>query len=247
MAAAKTPDEIITNSIGMKFASIPLGEFQMGSPDGEAERRNNETQHKVTLTRGFLIGATTITQAQWKTVMGTDPSHFKGDALPVESVTWNDAVDFCKKLGAMEGKTYRLPTEAEWEYACRAGSTTPFNTGQTISTRQANYNGDFVYGNGEKGEYRATTTPVGTFPANAWKLHDMHGNVWQWCSDVHADYPQGDATDPTGPKQNANAPRVLRGGSWYNDPGYCRSAIRIWHAPGIRNGYIGFRVVLDSR
>ena len=123
-------------------------------------------------------------------------------------------------------KSYRLPTEAEWEYACRAGTTTPFHFGETISTDQANYNGNFTYGNGKKGVYRKKTTPVGSFPANAWGLYDMHGNVWQWCQDWYGDYPQKDVVDPQGPEKGEY--RVLRGGSWSNDPRYCRSAYRLW-------------------
>ena len=143
----------------------------MGSPKEEKERQDNETQHKVTLTKGFYMGVYTVTQEQWQEVMGNNPSKFKGEKnLPVEMVSWDDCQEFIKKLREKDKKLYRLPTEAEWEYACRAGTTTPFHFGETISTDQANYNGEVVYGNGKKGVYRKKTTPVGSFPANAWGL-----------------------------------------------------------------------------
>ena len=145
--------------------------------------------------------------------MGTNHSDFKGEKnLPVEQVEWDGCQEFAKKLRDKDKKPYRLPTEAEWEYACRAGTTTPFYFGDTISTDQANYDGNHVYGNGKKGVYREKTTPVGSFPANAWGLHDMHGNVWQWCQDWYGDYPQNDVVDPQGPEKGKL--RVLRGGSW---------------------------------
>ena len=198
----KDPPKNFTNSIGMKFVWIPPGNFMMGSPKEEKERQDNETQHKVTLTKGFYMGVYTVTQEQWQEVMGNNPSHFKGEKnLPVEKVSWDDCQEFIKKLREKDKKPYRLPTEAEWEYACRAGTTTPFHFGETISTDQANYNGNFIYGNGKKGVYREKTTPVGSFPANAWGLHDMHGNVWQWCQDWYGDYPQKDVVDPQGPEK----------------------------------------------
>ena len=166
----KDPPKDFTNSIGMKFVWIPPGNFMMGSPKEEKERRStDETQHKVTLTKGFYMGVYTVTQEQWQEVMGNNPSHFKGEKnLPVEKVSWDDCQEFIKKLREKDKKAYRLPTEAEWEYACRAGTTTPFHFGETISTDQANYNGNVIYGNGKKGVYRKKTTPVGSFPANAW-------------------------------------------------------------------------------
>ena len=175
----------------------------MGSPEGGRKRKSdNETQHKVTLTKGFYMGVHAVTQEQWQAVMGNNPSKFKGEKnLPVEQVSWDDCQEFIKKLREKDKKLYRLPTEAEWEYSCRAGTTTPFHFGETISTDQANYNGNFTYGNGKKGKYREKTTPVGSFPANAWGLHDMHGNVWQWCQDWYGDYPQKDVVDPTGTRK----------------------------------------------
>ncbi len=234
----------ITNTIRMKLVRIEAGKFVMGSPASEAERSDDETQHEVKLTKAFYLGETEVTQGQWKAMMGTDPSRFKGDDLPVESVSWDDAVAFCAALSRKEGKSYRLPTEAEWEYACRAGTTTPFHTGATISPNLANYDGNDVYGGGAKGEYRQKTTPVRTFVGNAWGLYDMHGNVWEWCSDRYGAYPGNAVDDPTGPLQGER--RVLRGGSWYYYPRFCRSAYRCWFAPDYRNNSVGFRVALDS-
>ena len=241
----KDPPKNYTNSIGMKFVWIPPGSFMMGSPKEEKERSDNETQHKVILTKGLYMGVYTVTQEQWQEVMGNNPSKFKSEKnLPVEHVSWEDCQDFVKKLREKDKdkKAYRLPTEAEWEYACRAGTTTPFHFGETISTEQANYDGDFVYGTGKKGVYRAKTTPVGTLPANGWGLYDMHGNLWQWCQDWHGDYPNNDVSDPQGPEKGQV--RLLRGGSWYHYHVYCRSAFRRWNEPGSRLKYFGLRISL---
>jgi RNA polymerase sigma factor (sigma-70 family) len=235
------PRKPFTNSIGMKFVWIPPGTFMMGSPQEEKERSDDETQHKVTLTRGFYMGVYTVTQEQWQQVMGNNPSYFRGEAnLPVEQVSWNDCQEFIKKLREKDKKQYRLPTEAEWEYACRAGTTTPFHFGDTISTEQAHYYGEAVYGNGKKGVCRNKTTPVGTFPANAWGLHDMHGNVWQWCQDGYGEYPRNDVLDPKGPEKDGI--RVLRGGPWLYNPVECRSAHRFWRELGTPFYCYGLRV-----
>ncbi len=236
------PPKNFTNSIGMKFVWIPPGTFMMGSPKGEEGRDpdelNNETQHKVTLTKGFYMGVHLVTQEQWQAVMGDNPSHFKGEnKLPVEQVNWDDCQEFVKKLRDKDKKRYRLPSEAEWEYSCRAGTTTPFHLGKTISTDQANYDGNYVYGNGKKGVFRDKTTPVDSFPANAWGLHDMHGNVWQFCQDWYGDYPQKDVVDPQGPEKGAE--RVVRGGDFGMGPKYCRSAFRR-SAPPVGFIYEGF-------
>ena len=237
----KDPPKNFTNSIGMKFVWIKPGSFVMGSPKEEKERTSNETQHKVTLTKGFYMGVYTVTQEQYETVMGKNPSFFKGEKnLPVENVSWDDCQAFIKKLREKDKKPYRLPTEAEWEYSCRAGTTTPFHFGETISTDQANYIGTATYGNGKKVVYREKTTPVGSFPANAWGLHDMHGNVWQWCQDWHGEYPKNDVVDPKGPENGKD--RVLRGGSWRFYPLFCRSAFRYGDEPGNRSFYYGLRV-----
>jgi formylglycine-generating enzyme required for sulfatase activity len=242
------PGDIITNSIGMKLVYMPPDKFMMGSPPNEKGRYSDEgPQHRVEISRGFYMGVTEVTQAQYRAIMGSNPSHFKGDEkeLPVESISWNDAAEFCKKLSQKEGKAYRLPTEAEWEYACRAGTTTPFNTGETISTEQANYNGNYVYGTGRKGVYRGKTIAVGSFEANAFGLYDMHGNVWEWCSDWYdTDYysKSGDlAVDPENTQKTDS--RVFRGGLWSAYPGFCRSASRDGSALDYRSSSIGFRVV----
>jgi formylglycine-generating enzyme required for sulfatase activity len=239
--ADKAPSKYFTNSIGMKYVWIPPGDFVMGSPMEEKERRDGETQHKVTLTKGFYMSVYTVTQEEWQAVMGNNPSCHKSEKnLPVENVSWDDCQDFIKRLREKDKKPYRLPTEAEWEYACRAGTTAPFYVGETISTDQANYNGTYIYGNGKKGEYRGKTTPVGRLPANAWGLYDVHGNVSQWCQDWFGDYPQKDVVDPQGP--DAGQHRVLRGGFWNGEPGYSRSASRVKSVPGNRGLDIGFRL-----
>ncbi|MEM6260399.1 MAG: SUMF1/EgtB/PvdO family nonheme iron enzyme [Planctomycetota bacterium] len=236
--------ETLTNSLGMKLAYIPSGEFVMGSPASEEGRLDDEGQHRVRMTRPFLLGTTEVTQGQWRSVMVNNPSQFKGDNLPVEIVSHDDATEFCRRLSQKEGKPYRLPTEAEWEYACRAGTTSSFSFGLTISTDQSNYNGNFTYGAGRKGVFREKTMPVGSFQPNAWGLYDMHGNVWELCSDWYGDYPEGAVSDPQGP--NSGDERVLRGGSWLFPPIDSRSANRISFKPDFR--YIfgaGFRVALD--
>jgi sulfatase modifying factor 1 len=237
----KEPSKNFTNSIGMKFVWIPPGTFLMGSPKEEEGREDNETQHKVTLSKGFYMGVSLVTQEQWQAVMGNNPSEFEGEKnLPVERVSWDMCQEFIKKLRDKDKKFYRLPTEAEWEYSCRAGTTTPFHFGETISTQQANYDGNFVYGNGNKGVFREKTMPVNTFPGNAWGLHDMHGNVWEWCQDWHSNYPKNDVVDPQGPGKGEG--RVLRGGGWYENPRRCRSAYRDWYIPNHRNYNCGLRV-----
>jgi formylglycine-generating enzyme required for sulfatase activity len=226
-----------TNSLGMAFSYIPAGTFVMGSPADESGRSEDETQHKVVLTKGFLMAATPVTQAQWEAVTGKHPSYFQGDNLPVEQVTYDEAVEFCRKLGIKEGKRYRLPTEAEWEYACRAGSTTSYDTGSDGSAL------------GEAGWYDVNsggqTHPVGQKKPNAWGLFDMHGNVWQWCSDWYGPYPDAELTDPRGAQTVRD--RVLRGGSWRDPAERCRSARRRYSASDARYYSIGFRVVLEAQ
>jgi formylglycine-generating enzyme required for sulfatase activity len=231
----------VTNSLGMTFALIPPGEFSMGSPAEEEWHRDDEVLHRVVLTKAFYLGTTEVTQRQWKAVMGTDPSFCTGDELPVETVTWDQAVEFCGKLSEREGVAYRLPTEAEWEYACRAGTTTPFHTGETIRPDQANYDGNSTYGGGPKGLFREETTKAGSFKPNAWGLHEMHGNVWEWCADWYAEYPEGDVTDATDPAKGER--RLIRGGCWMNFPAVCRAANRGKVPPVSWNFHLGFRVV----
>ncbi|MDR1611368.1 MAG: SUMF1/EgtB/PvdO family nonheme iron enzyme, partial [Planctomycetota bacterium] len=245
--------------VTLDLVRIPAGTFMMGSPAGGLEaddvreikeiRRKkswgeyDETQHQVTLSSAFYMGIYEVTQSQWRAVMGGNPSNFSGYDNPVEQVSWNDAVEFCRMLSVKTGRKVRLPTEAEWEYACRAGTTTAFNTGETISTDQANYDGNYTYGNGRKGVYREKTTPVGSFPANAWGLYDMHGNVWEWCSDWYGGYDLTKTKDPQGVSGGTH--RVVRGGAWNHVPSCGRSAGRGWPEPGVRGEEVGFRVVLD--
>jgi uncharacterized protein (TIGR02996 family) len=238
------PQKTVTLAEGVetRFSCIPPGIFLMGSPESEERRQDKEVQHRVTLTQGFHLGIYLVTQAQWQTIMGNNPSNFKEDTLPVETVSWDDCQEFITKLSQKTGRRFRLPTEAEWEYACRAGTTTPFFFGETIGTEQANYGGNDTYGKGKKGVDRQKTTPAGTFPANAWGLHDLHGNVWEWCQDWNGPYEEQDQTDPKGSK-NATA-RVLRGGSWCYFPWFCRSAFRFCNRPGRRLGVFGCRVLL---
>jgi formylglycine-generating enzyme required for sulfatase activity/tRNA A-37 threonylcarbamoyl transferase component Bud32 len=239
------PGEVTTFALGsgvpVKFTWCPAGTFLMGSPSTEEGRCDNETQHRVTLTRGYWLGIYQVTQAQWQAVMGSNPSRFKGKTLPVQGVSWNDCQEFVKKLGEKTGKRFRLPTEAEWEHACRAGTTTPFHFGETISTDQVNYDGGDTSG-GSEGVSRGKTTPVGSFPANAWGLYDMHGNVWDWCHDWYGAYLSEDINDPK--STDNGVARVLRGGSWYDSPRLCRSAYRGWHVPDRRYDNLGCRVVL---
>jgi formylglycine-generating enzyme required for sulfatase activity len=230
------------DGVEMQFAWCPPGTFLMGSPKEELERQDNETQHRVTLTQGYWLGIHPVTQAQWRAIMGSNPSSFKGDTLPVETVSWDGCQEFVKKLGQKAGRRFRLPTEAEWEYACRAGTTSPFHFGETISTDQANYDGNYTYGQGKEGIDRKETTPVGSFPANAWGLKDMHGNVSQWCQDWYGPYSSDDIKDPKG--SNNGPVRVLRGGSWHDGPSICRSSCRRWSDPGGFFIYYGCRVLL---
>ena len=229
---------------GMKFVKVPEGCFQMGSPSTEKKRSSNETQHKVCLDE-FWLGKYEVTQGQWEAVMGSNPSNFKkGDKHPVEQVSWDDAQEFLKKLSVRSSSTFRLPTEAEWEYSCRAGTKTPFSFGNTISAdTETNYDGNYPYRGGSKGKYRQSTTPVGSFPANAWGLHDMHGNVWEWAQDIYA----GDAYSKHRRKnpiyEASGSSRVNRGGSWDSYAGFLRCAYRYRDTPDVSHYSLGFRAV----
>jgi len=239
------PPKEFANSLGMKFVWIPPGTFMMGSPKDEQGRLDHETQHKVTLTKGFYMGVHLVTQEQWQAVMGNNLSEFSGEKnLPVDVSSWDDCQEFIRRLRAKDKKQYRLPTEAEWEYSCRAGTTTPFYFGEAISTDQANYDGEhpYPYGSDKKGENRKKTTPVGRFPANAFGLYDMHGNVWQWCQDWLGPYPKNAVVDPTGLEILPR--RVVRGGSYHDWAVALRSAFRgSWH-PSDHHLSCGFRVAM---
>ena len=233
-----------TNSLGMTFVYIAPGSFMMGSPETEEARELDESLHPMTVDRPFMMAITTVTQKQWKGVMRTDPSAHKGDELPVENVSWNDAVEFCRRLSEREGERYRLPTEAEWEYACRAGSSTPFHFGETLCADEANYNSTFTYGHGHKGEYRQATIAAAGLEPNAWGLHQMHGNVWEWCQDAYGEY-DVDGVVSAGGEADANTPRVLRGGSWSDLPRDCRSAFRFRASAEDRGDNIGLRICIE--
>jgi len=231
--------------VNLEMVYIPAGTFLMGAAPNEVGADSSEyLQHQVTL-KSFYMGKYPVTQAQWQAIMGNNPSYFKGEKRPVENVSWERAKDFCDRLSQHTGQTFRLPSEAEWEYACRAGTTTPFYFGGTITPDLVNYSGDYPYGDAPKGKYRQEITPVGSFPPNAFGLYDMHGNVWEWCEDVwHEDY-KGAPTDgsawETGGDHNY---RLLRGGSWINSAVWCRAAPRDKLTPDYRYYTVGLRVVL---
>ncbi|MBN1654605.1 MAG: formylglycine-generating enzyme family protein [Deltaproteobacteria bacterium] len=220
---------------------ISPGTFRMGSPTkGEQQRGSDEIEHSVTLTKGFWLADTACTQALWQAVMGNNPSFFKGPDRPVENVSWKDCQRFLEGInGLIPELALRLPTEAEWEYACRAGTTTPFSFGKNITSDEVNYDGNYPYAGGKKGIYRQETVGVKALACNEWGLYQMHGNVWEWCRDWYGEYPSESAIDPIGPEKGAR--RVLRGGGWYNDARHARSACRVRHGPGNRGGGIGFR------
>jgi formylglycine-generating enzyme required for sulfatase activity len=255
--------EPLTDNVGLAMVLIPGGTFLMGSPEDEPERFDREgPQHEVTVPQ-FFMGKYPVTQAEWRFVAGLpqvnrelkpNPSNFEGDRHPVESVSWYEAVEFCDRLSLHTGRTYRLPSEAEWEYACRAGTTTPFHFGETITTDLANYDGtddpeghwSGSYDRGPKGEYRQTTTPVDHFDiTNSFGLCDMHGNVWEWCLDHYHDSYEDAPEDGSAwidAEAEENKSRICRGGSWSCDPWYCRSAFRNLGYPRVSDAYIGFRV-----
>ena len=252
----------LRNGISLDMVSIPGGSFMMGTEDQEIERlvkkfdwegfRREKPQHQVKI-KPFFMGKYPITQKQWKVIASfpkvnhfllPDPSRFKDDNLPVENVSWFDAIEFCQRLSLMTGKKYRLPTEAEWEYACRSGTTTPFHFGETITEDLANYDASQIYGNEPKAEeYRTKTTPVGSFPPNAFGLYDMHGNIWEWCEDDWHDNYNGAPSNGSANLSRTSKTKVVRGGSWDNFSRDCRSACRFNSNPFFRyNSIIGFRV-----
>jgi formylglycine-generating enzyme required for sulfatase activity len=277
LASAAEPPS--ADDLALTMVQIPAGRFLMGSPPKEVERSSDEgPQHEVSLA-SFFLSQTPITQEQWREVAGWEaregerwgselnpnPSLFqsqggKGEARllegeantnqrPVEYVSWEEAMEFCARLSQRTGRRYTLPSEAQWEYACRAGTTPPFYFGETLTSNLANYKASFTYANGPKGHYREQTTPVGMFPANAWGLQDMYGNVWEWCLDHWHESYEGAPTDGSAwveeeglDGEQSNRARLLRGGSWFSGPRYCRSAYRSRNRPGDRDYDGGFRV-----
>ncbi|MEB3334833.1 MAG: formylglycine-generating enzyme family protein, partial [Cyanobacteriota bacterium] len=225
-------------------------------PATERGRDDDEgPQHRVRL-KGFFLGQTPVTQAQWQVVaawpkqeleLNPDPSAFQGPNRPVEQVSWEEAMEFCRRLSQRTRRGYTLPSEAQWEYACRAVTTTPFSFGETLTPELANYDGNHTYGSGPKGTYRQATTDVGGFPANAWGLHDMHGTVWEWCLDPWHDNYQGAPSDGRDwvSEGSQEARRLLRGGSWDFHPGRCRSACRDGGHQDFRHSYVGFRLCVS--
>ncbi|UUO14069.1 caspase, EACC1-associated type [Dolichospermum heterosporum] len=245
------------NGVFIEMVHIPGGTFIMGSPENEEGRQSSESpQHQVNVP-SFFMGKYPVTQKQWQAVaalekvkidLKSDPSRFKGDNLPVECVSWDDAQEFCSRLSRKANKTYRLPSEAEWEYACRAGTTTPFYFGETISTELANYYGNDTYGQGQKGEYRGKTIEVGIFFANPFGLYDMCGSVWEWCEDEwHENYINAPTDGSAWTSLSDNEPRTMRGSSWGNGPNLCRSANRLSIFRYSRQDNEGFRVVFCVR
>ncbi len=259
--AQERSSKTITNSIGMELALIPPGKFLMGSPESEIEREADEQQHEVVITKPFHMGVHEVTQGQYQKVIGKNPAFFNPGGggspdHPVEQVLWRDAVEFCSRLSGLEeekkaGRTYRLPTEAEWEYACRAGGSTVFHFGAALSSKQANFNGAFPYGAAANGPYLAKTAKAGSYPANAFGLHDMHGNVWEWCSDWYDEnyYKNSPREDPQGPPAGVlptgfkDFYRVARGGCWLDEARGCRAAYRFRFMPSDPYRLVGFRVV----
>jgi formylglycine-generating enzyme required for sulfatase activity len=240
--------EDLGNGVKLEMIAIPGGTFWMGSPENEAERDDDESpQHQVTVP-SFFMGKYPLTQAQYQAIIGNNPSYFKGNNRPVETVSWDDAVLFCQKLSQRTGKSYRLPSEAEWEYACRAGTKTPFSFGDNITPDLVNYDGNYPYKSAPKGKYRQQTTDVGTFPPNSFGLYDMHGNVWEWCEDDwHENYIDAPTDGSAWNSRSVSNTKMLRGGSWFNFARHCRSAIRDGDSRDNRLNDYGFRVVSSFR
>jgi formylglycine-generating enzyme required for sulfatase activity len=271
-AFSEPAERVVSSATQMELILVCGGSFSMGSPAGEPERDDNERQHRVALTRPYYLGACEVTQAEYEKVTGYNPSTKRGNPrLPVETVTWFDAVDFCNRLSDLEGRRrayrmtvkaregphitdaavqlhprssgYRLPTEAEWEFACRAGTTTPFSFGETVSAKDANFDGQTPYHGAAKGPFTRQTLPVDALPANPWGFRQMSGNVFEWVGDYYGEYPSQGQTDPMGPGEGVE--RVRRGGSYYSPGGHMRSAVRHAVPPGAILFHMGFRVARD--
>jgi formylglycine-generating enzyme required for sulfatase activity len=244
--STNAPAKPLQNQYGIELVYIPPGEFIMGADNDET---NERPAHRVTISNAFYIGRYEVTQAQWQAVMGKNPSYFKdNDKLPVEMVSWKDAQDFIARLNALnDNYVYRLPTEAEWEYACRGGTTTAFAFGDSLSSEQANFDGHFPFGGATKGPYWEKTAPVGRYQPNAFGLYDMHGNVWEWVEDWYSRdyYKASPVKDPTGPATGGQ--KVVRGGEWYDKAHSLRSSNRESFSSGDRSMGIGLRVVAVLR
>lgn len=235
--------EDLGRGVMLELVGIPGGAFVMGSPRGQGYD-DERPQHRVTLTP-FAMSRLAVTQAQWHTLMGPHKGRFSGAQRPIESVSWHDAVRFGERLSRRTGRAYRLPSEAQWEYACRAGMTTPFTFGPTLTTDVANYVGEHTYRLEPKGMYRHATTDAGSFPPNAFGLCDMHGNVWEWCMDAwHDSYDGAPDDNRAWLSGGETAFRVARGGCWHDPPDLCRSAARLKVRASEGDEFVGFRIVL---
>jgi len=254
-------DKVITNSIGMKLTLIPAGKFMMGSPADEEERDPEELQHEVVITKPFYMGVYEVTQGQFERLMGKNKAWFKeSQDHPAEQLRSSEAVDFCNRLSEMApeleaGRKYRLPTEAEWEYACRAGAASPFPKGNALAATAANFNGNHPYGGAPKGPYLQKTTRVGAYSPNAWGLYDMHGNVAEWCADWYDSeyYKNSPKENPKGPEKGVLSTgfgkdffRVVRGGCWLDEARACRAAYRFRLQSTEPYRWVGLRVVCES-
>jgi formylglycine-generating enzyme required for sulfatase activity/tRNA A-37 threonylcarbamoyl transferase component Bud32 len=246
-------EELIGSGTVIEMVSIPSGNCSIGSPKDEGDS-DEKPQHQVTL-KSFYLGKFPVTQAQWiavamlpeiKTFLNPEPARFKGANRPIENVSWYEAMEFCDRLSRKTGKNYRLPSEAEWEYACRAGTVTPFHFGETITSELANYNGTSSYAQAPKGIYRFQTTDVGSFKPNAFGLYDLHGNVWEWCADSwHNNYNGAPADGTIWESGGDRSLKLLRGGSWNDHPPNCRSACRLRYQPDCKASIVGFRVAVS--
>lgn len=222
----------------MEMMLIPPGKFWMGLEEDKSRKNNDELRHKVLISKAFWLGRYEVIQSQWESVMGNNPSMFKGSNFPVEEVSWGDCKLFCEKLGML------LPSEAQWEYACRGGSTKSFSFGENITTEQVNYNGISSYGDTGKGMNRKRAVEVGSFSGNGWGVYDMHGNVWEWCEDIYGEYSNSEVTDPIRiSSDSSNLRRICRGGSWSDNAEHCRSALRGRYDMVKRYHNLGFRVL----
>ncbi|MFN7959791.1 MAG: formylglycine-generating enzyme family protein [Thermoanaerobaculia bacterium] len=246
LACQARPERWTEPSSGIVFLRVPAGTLTMGSPASEPSREAQEVEHLVHLSRAFFLSATEVTQGQWQRVMGENPAFFAGCGgdCPVENVTFRDVSAFLARLGArVPDERFRLPTEAEWEYACRAGSRTPFSTGDRLSTDQANYDGRYPMPGSPAGVFRGRPIPVAELGANPWGFSDLHGNVWEWTADDHCPYPSGPVLDPLA--RCASGKKVIRGGSWAFGADSARCALRYTHAPEDRGYSLGFRLVRE--
>ena len=242
--SAEQLTEDLGNGITLDLIMIPAGTYQMGSPPHQGNM-DEQPQHFVTI-KSFMMGKFLITQAQWKAVMSKlPPCRFKGEDLPIERVSWEDAQKFCQRLSKQTGRNYHLPNETQWEYACRAGTNTSFSFGATLTTDLANFNGEHVFKDEPRGIYRHVTTEGGNFPPNALGLYDMHGNLWEWCEDTWLDDYSSSPRDSSSYQNKASHYRVARGGSWHEPANLCRSAARLRVLQSEADEYIGFRVVCD--